>query len=76
MSILQVNSCSIDPKSGEIWPVQANLQQISFKPDSLLVQDIHLVTPAAEVLDYFLDMLKAAGFQLKKNLCLADREGL
>jgi hypothetical protein len=33
---LQVNSCSIDQESGGIWTVQANLQQISFKSDSLL----------------------------------------
>ena len=36
MSILQVNSHSIDQKSGEIWTVQADLQPISFKPDRLL----------------------------------------
>src|SRR5665647_1770093 len=36
LSILQVNSHSIDQKSGEIWTVQADLQPISFKPDRLL----------------------------------------
>lgn len=36
MTILQVNSHSIDQKSGEIWTAQANLQPISFKSDRLL----------------------------------------
>ncbi|MHB1291547.1 MAG: hypothetical protein ACYCY5_05075, partial [Sulfuricella sp.] len=36
LSVLQVNSHSIDPKSGEIWTGQADLQPISFKPDRLL----------------------------------------
>lgn len=36
MSILQINSHSIDQKSGEIWTVQADLQPISFKSDRLL----------------------------------------
>ncbi len=36
LSILQVNSRSIDQKSGEIWTGQANLQPISFKSDRLL----------------------------------------
>ena len=36
LSILQVNSHSIDQKSGEIWTVQADLQPISFKSDRLL----------------------------------------
>jgi len=36
LSILQVNSCSIDQKSGEIWTGQADLQPISFKSDRLL----------------------------------------
>ena len=36
MSILQVNSCSIDQESGEIWTVQTDLQQIYSKSDSLL----------------------------------------
>jgi hypothetical protein len=31
-----VNSHSIDQKNGEIWTVQADLQPISFKSDSLL----------------------------------------
>ena len=36
MTILQVNSHSIDQKSGEIWTGQALLQPISFKSDRLL----------------------------------------
>ena len=36
MSILQGNSCSIDQKSGEIWTVQTDLQQIYLKSDRLL----------------------------------------
>ena len=36
MSILQGNSCSITQKSGEIWTVQTDLQQIYPKPDRLL----------------------------------------
>ena len=36
MTILQVNSHSIDQKSGEIWTVQADSQPISFKSDRLL----------------------------------------
>jgi hypothetical protein len=35
LSILQVNSRSIDQESGEIWTVQTNLQQIYSKSDSL-----------------------------------------
>ena len=35
--VLQVNSRSIDQKSGEIWTAQADLQTISFKSDRLLV---------------------------------------
>jgi hypothetical protein len=34
--VLQVNSRSIDKKSGEIWTAQADLQPISFKSDRLL----------------------------------------
>jgi len=34
--VLQVNSHSIDQKSGKIWTGQADLQPISFKPDKLL----------------------------------------
>jgi hypothetical protein len=34
--ILQGNSCSIDQKSGEIWTVQTDLQQIYPKSDRLL----------------------------------------
>ena len=37
LTILQVNSHSIDQKSGEIWTGQADLQPISFKSDRLLV---------------------------------------
>ncbi len=37
LSILQVNSRSIDQKSGEIWTGQPDLQPISFKSDRLLV---------------------------------------
>ena len=33
MSILQGTSCSIAKKSGEIWPVQKDLQQINPKSD-------------------------------------------
>ena len=36
LSILQVNSCSIDQESGEIWTVQTDLQQIYSKSDRLL----------------------------------------
>ena len=36
MSLLQGNSCSIDPKSGGIWTVQTDLQQIYPKSDRLL----------------------------------------
>jgi len=36
LSILKVNSCSIDQGSGEIWTVQTDLQQIYSKSDSLL----------------------------------------
>lgn len=36
MTILQVNSYSIDQKSGEICAGQADLQPISFKSDRLL----------------------------------------
>jgi len=37
LSILQVNSCSIDQESGEIRTVQTDLQQIYSKSDSLLM---------------------------------------
>src|SRR6266568_4285187 len=36
LSILQVNSCSIDQESGGICTVQTDLQQIYPKPDRLL----------------------------------------
>jgi hypothetical protein len=36
LSLLQVNSHSIDQKSGKIWTGQADLQPISFKSDRLL----------------------------------------
>jgi len=42
LSILQVNSCSIDQESGEIWTVQTDLQQIYSKSDSLL-DDLHCI---------------------------------
>jgi len=35
LPVLQVNSRSIDQKSGEIWTGQADLQPISFKSDRL-----------------------------------------
>jgi len=34
LSILQINSRSIDQKSGEIWTAHADLQPISFKSES------------------------------------------
>ena len=37
MPVLQVNSCSIDQKNGEICTGKADLQPISFKSDRLLV---------------------------------------
>ena len=37
MSILRVNSCSIDQELGEICTVQTDLQQIYSKSDRLLV---------------------------------------
>ena len=37
MTILQGNSCSITQKSGELWTVQTDLQQIYPKSDRLLV---------------------------------------
>jgi len=39
LPVLQVNSRSIDQKSGEIWTGQADLQPISFKSDRLLGHD-------------------------------------
>src|SRR6266571_333353 len=42
LSILKVNSCSIDQESGEIWTVQTDLQQIYPKSDRLLEQDLRL----------------------------------
>jgi len=38
LPVLQVNSRSIDQKSGEIWTGQADLQPISFKSDRLLAR--------------------------------------
>ena len=35
LPVLQVNSHSIDQKSGEIWTAQADLQPIPFKSDRL-----------------------------------------
>jgi len=42
---LQGNSCSIDQKSGGIWTVQTDLQQIYPKSDRLLeiILDLELV---------------------------------
>jgi hypothetical protein len=37
LSILQGNSCSVDQKSGGIWTVQTDLQQIYPESDRLLV---------------------------------------
>jgi hypothetical protein len=37
LSIFQGNSCSIDQKSGGIWTVQTDLQQIYPKSDRLLM---------------------------------------
>ncbi|MCR4304158.1 MAG: PIN domain-containing protein [Gallionella sp.] len=47
LPVLQVNSRSIDQKSGEIWTAQADLQPISFKSDRLLgyAELATLVTP-------------------------------
>jgi len=42
---LQVNSCSIDQKSGEIWTAQADLQPISFRSDRLLELSDMIVLP-------------------------------
>ena len=39
LSILQGNSCSITQKSGEIWTVQTDLQQIYPKSDRLLNEE-------------------------------------
>jgi hypothetical protein len=36
LTVLQVNSRSIDQKSGEIWTGQVDLQPISFKSGRLL----------------------------------------
>jgi hypothetical protein len=36
LSLLKVNSCSIDQESGKIWAVQTDLQQIYPKSDRLL----------------------------------------
>ena len=49
LPLLQVNSHSIDQKSGEIWTVQADLQPISFKPDRLLAVKNFLANPALVV---------------------------
>jgi len=45
LPVLQVNSRSIDQKSGEIWTGQADLQPISFKSDRLLVAMLRGLTP-------------------------------
>jgi len=39
LSILQVNSHSIDQESGKIWTAQTDLQQIPPKPDRLLKKE-------------------------------------
>jgi len=44
LSILQGNSCSISQKSGEIWAVQTDLQQIYPKSDRLLEQKADEIT--------------------------------
>jgi hypothetical protein len=41
LSILQGNSCSIAQKSGEIWTVQTDLQQIYPKSDRILGGPVH-----------------------------------
>ena len=41
LPVLQVNSRSIDQKSGEIWTAQADLQPIHHKPDRLLALTMH-----------------------------------
>ena len=43
LTILQVNSHSIDQKSGEIWTAQADSQPISFKSDRLLGRGFTLI---------------------------------
>jgi len=57
LSILQVNSCSIDQESGEIWAVQANLQQISFESDSLLNGGLHNAASFLSLLGLCLPLL-------------------
>ena len=42
LTVLQVNSRSIEQKNGEIWTGQADLQPISFKSDRLLGCVLHL----------------------------------
>jgi len=42
LSILKVNSCSIDQDSGEICTAQTDLQQIYSKSDSLLKEAVGL----------------------------------
>ena len=48
LSILQVNSCSIDQESGGIWTVQADLQQIYPKSDRLLDGGKHVAVSALD----------------------------
>ncbi len=50
MSILKVNSRSIDQESGEIWTAQANLQQICPKSDRLLMGAAPLIQSICEAL--------------------------
>jgi hypothetical protein len=53
LTILQGNSRSIAQKSGEIWTVQANLQPISFKSDSLLGSIDKLSGPLRQLFKVF-----------------------
>ena len=55
MSILQGNSCSIDQKSGKIWTVQTDLQQIYPKFDRLLGAGGFLLHYCMQVYPFFAD---------------------
>ena len=46
LPVFQVNSRSIDQKSGEIWTAQADLQPISFKSDRLLAHQRNRIVSA------------------------------
>ncbi len=50
LTVLPVNSHSIDQKSGEIWTGQTDLQPISFKSDGLLGRCLLLLVAAALML--------------------------